>query len=100
MTSKNISTDVGTYSSAMSEDGDSAFPTKRGKEEDEAARKELDEVHEHADPSKGDKEVDGGDRVKTEAGRMEPQMRKPRRPNSRSRPNPWAQCPSGYGANC
>lgn len=68
MTSNNISTDDGTYSSAMSEDGDSAFPTKRGKEEDEAARKELDEVHGHADPSKGDKEVDGGDRVKTDGG--------------------------------
>jgi hypothetical protein len=58
--------DGGAYSSAMSEDGDSAFPTNQGKEEDEAARKELDDIHEHADPTKGDEEVDGGDRVKTD----------------------------------
>jgi hypothetical protein len=41
----------------MAEGGD------EGKD-DEA--KELENIHEHADPSRGDKEVDGGDRVSTE----------------------------------
>jgi hypothetical protein len=55
----------GAYSSAMSENGDSAFPTRQGAEEDKAAQKELDDIHEHADPSKGGKEAEGGDRIKT-----------------------------------
>jgi hypothetical protein len=61
-----ITDDTGAYSSAMSEDGDSAFPTKQGKDDDEAAQKDLDDVHEHADPSKGDKVAESGDRVKTD----------------------------------
>lgn len=66
MTNPDTNADGGAYSSAMSENGDSAFPTNQGKEEDETARKELDDIHDHGDPSKGDKQVDGGDRVKTD----------------------------------
>lgn len=66
MTNPDTNADDGAYSSAMSENGDSAFPTYQGKEEDAASRKELDDIHDHADPSKGDKQVDGGDRVKTD----------------------------------
>jgi hypothetical protein len=32
-------------------------------DKDDQARKELEEAHEHADPSRGNKKVDGGDRV-------------------------------------
>jgi hypothetical protein len=65
LTNNDITDNTGAYSSAMSEDGDSAFPTKQGKDADEAAQKDLD-VHGHADPSKGDKMADGGDLVKTD----------------------------------
>jgi hypothetical protein len=66
LTNQDTEADGGAYSTAMSENGDSAFPTDKGKEGDKAARKELDDIHDHADPSKGDKKVDGGDRVKTD----------------------------------
>lgn len=66
LTNPDTNADGGACSLAMSENGDSAFPTNRGKEEDEAARKELDDIHDHADPSKGDKQVDGVDRVKAD----------------------------------
>jgi hypothetical protein len=36
-------------------------PAEDDEQDDEA--KELDEIHEHADPSRGGKEVDGGDRA-------------------------------------
>lgn len=70
MTNDDITDDTGAYSSAMAEDGDSAFPTKQGKDENEAAQEELDDVHEHADPSKGGKAVEGGDRVKTDGASL------------------------------
>jgi hypothetical protein len=66
LTHQDTNPEGGAYSSAMSENGDSAFPTNQGKDEDEAAREELGDIHDHADPSKGDKQVDGGDRVKTD----------------------------------
>lgn len=66
MTHQDTNANGDAYSSAMPKNGDSAFPTNQGGEKDEAARKELDDIHDHADPSKGDKPVDGGDRVKTE----------------------------------
>lgn len=42
--------DNGLYSTAMAED-------------DDKARKDLEKIHDHADPSRGNKEVDGGDRA-------------------------------------
>lgn len=56
--------DDGTHSTAMAQDGVSAMPADEGSKDKEA--KELDDAHEHADPSKGDKEADGGGRVKTD----------------------------------
>jgi hypothetical protein len=66
LTNQDTNADGGAYSSAMAADGVSALPTNPGKNEDQAARKELDDIHDHADPSRGDREVDGGDRVKTD----------------------------------
>lgn len=42
--------DDGTYSTAMADD-------------DDKARKDLEKIHEHADPTRGNKKVDGGDRA-------------------------------------
>jgi hypothetical protein len=66
LTNQESNLEGGTRSSPRPGGGDSAFATSQDREEVEAARKELDDIHEHADPSKGDKEVDGGDRVKTD----------------------------------
>jgi hypothetical protein len=59
----------GAYSTAMADDGDTALPQNGAGDdgdEDEKAREDLDEAHEHADPSKGDKKVDGSDRLSTD----------------------------------
>ena len=56
--------DEGTHSTAMAQDGVSAMPADEVAKDKEA--KELEDAHEHADPSKGDKDADGGGRVKTD----------------------------------
>lgn len=65
MATMDINADGGTYSTALAVDGKSPPPVNSEEEDDDMARKELGEIHEHADPSRGDKTVDGGDRVKT-----------------------------------
>jgi hypothetical protein len=59
LTSKDINNDVGSHPATA----------EPGKAVDEAARKELERIHEHADPSKGGKTVKGGDRIKITDGR-------------------------------
>ena len=54
----------GTLSTAMAEDGPSAFSLNDGGNDKRAENPE--DAHEHADPSKGDKEAEGGGRVKTD----------------------------------
>ena len=56
--------DEGIHSTAMTRDGESATPADGGGMDKVA--KELEDGHEHADPSKGDEDADGGGRVKTD----------------------------------
>ena len=62
--------DGGAYSSAMAEDGETALPPKGDAgdktREDAEAQEELEAIHVHADPSRGNIEVAGGDRVQTD----------------------------------
>ena len=53
-----------THSTVTAQDGVSALNAEDGDKDKEA--KELDDAHEHADRSKGDKVADGGGRVKTD----------------------------------
>ncbi|MBA2934492.1 hypothetical protein HZF05_10325 [Sphingomonas sp. CGMCC 1.13654] len=57
--------DTGAYSSAMAENGDSALSINQGKVEDEVGQKDLDDIPQHGNPSKGARAVKGGDQVKT-----------------------------------
>lgn len=61
-------TDLTPAEGAVQGDGELGVEDVALEDDDEAARKELDDIHEHADPSKGDKEAGGGDRVKTDGG--------------------------------
>jgi hypothetical protein len=57
--------DSGTLSTAMARDGVSGLQSQDDRGGDKAAE-ELEEAHKHADPSRGDKKVDGGDHVSTD----------------------------------
>jgi hypothetical protein len=50
--------------SSLSHEKDAAMADDKG----DQARKELDEAHEHADPSRGNKRVDGGDKANVSDG--------------------------------
>jgi hypothetical protein len=44
------------------------LPEADGEDADDSVEDELEKAREHADPTRGDKVVDGGDRVSTEEG--------------------------------
>jgi len=45
-----------------------ANQSEKSKSETDDVEKEMEEARNHADPARGDKVVDGGDRVSTEKG--------------------------------